>query len=100
MRALGFLLMCWSLLRSRLNCGDSTREGKMSIGTNIRRIREEKGISQVSLAEQAGISQAMLCQIERGTKKPIVTDRCGTCPLAGLSSRNTVTVALRLPRQS
>lgn len=42
----------------------------MSIGTNIRRIREEKGISQVSLAEQAGISQAMLCQIERGTKNP------------------------------
>lgn len=42
----------------------------MNVGGNIRRIREEKGISQVWLAEQVGISQPMLCQIERGTKNP------------------------------
>lgn len=42
----------------------------MSVGTNIRRIRERKGLSQVQLSEQAGISQAMLCQVERGTKVP------------------------------
>lgn len=42
----------------------------MSVGTNIRRIREQKGISQSCLSEKAGISQAMLCQIERGTKNP------------------------------
>lgn len=42
----------------------------MNVGVNIRRIREEKGIPQVRLAEQAGISQSMLCQIERGTKVP------------------------------
>lgn len=42
----------------------------MSVGKNIRRIREEKGITQASLAEQAGITQSMLCQIERGTKNP------------------------------
>ena len=42
----------------------------MSVGANIRRIREEKGIPQVRLAEQVGISQPMLCQIERGTKVP------------------------------
>ncbi len=42
----------------------------MNIGANIRRIREEKGVTQARLAEQAGISQAMLCQIERGIKNP------------------------------
>lgn len=42
----------------------------MSIGENIRRIRESRQITQVWLAEKVGISQAMLCQIERGTKNP------------------------------
>lgn len=42
----------------------------MSVGENIRRIRQEKDILQVTLAEQVGITQAMLCQIERGTKNP------------------------------
>lgn len=42
----------------------------MSIGTNIKRIRESRGIQQVDLAQKVGISQSMLCQIERGTKVP------------------------------
>lgn len=42
----------------------------MSVGENIRRIREEKDLTQAFVAKQAGISQAMLCQIERGTKNP------------------------------
>lgn len=42
----------------------------MSVGENIRRIRESRQITQVWLAEKVGISQAMLCQIERGTKNP------------------------------
>lgn len=42
----------------------------MSVGENIRRIREEKGLTQAYVAETIGISQAMLCQIERGTKNP------------------------------
>lgn len=42
----------------------------MDIGGNIRRIREERQLTQAYVAEQAGISQAMLCQIERGTKNP------------------------------
>lgn len=40
------------------------------IGKNIKKIREAKEISQVELAEKVSISQAMLCQIERGTKNP------------------------------
>jgi len=42
----------------------------LSVGANIRRIREERGLTQAYLAEKAGISQAMLCQIERETKNP------------------------------
>lgn len=42
----------------------------MSVGDNIRRIREEQRLTQIYVAEKVGISQAMLCQIERGTKNP------------------------------
>ena len=42
----------------------------MNLGENIRRIREEKGLTQAYVAKQSGITQAMLCQIERGTKNP------------------------------
>jgi len=42
----------------------------MSVGANIRSIRERKGFTQAAIAAQAGISQAMLCQIERETKNP------------------------------
>ena len=42
----------------------------MNVGYQIRRIRELKGLTQAFVAEKAGISQAMLCQIERGTKNP------------------------------
>ncbi len=44
----------------------------MGAGDNIRRIGEEKGLSQAFLAERAGISQAMLCQVERGAKNPLL----------------------------
>lgn len=42
----------------------------MSVGENIRRIREEKGIPQVKLAEAVSVSQSLICQFERGTKTP------------------------------
>lgn len=42
----------------------------MSVGERIRNIREKKSLTQAFVAEQVGISQAMLCQIERGTKNP------------------------------
>ena len=42
----------------------------MSVGENIRRIREQKNITQAWLVEHAGIAQPTLCQIERGTKNP------------------------------
>lgn len=44
----------------------------MSVGENIRRIRQERELTQAYVAERVGITQAMLCQIERGTKNPSI----------------------------
>lgn len=40
----------------------------MNIGENIRRIREDKGVSQTELSERVHVTSSMICQIERGTK--------------------------------
>ncbi|MBO5100138.1 MAG: helix-turn-helix transcriptional regulator [Treponema sp.] len=40
----------------------------MSIGENIRSLRESKGFSQRKLATEVGVTQSMIAQIERGTK--------------------------------
>jgi len=43
----------------------------MSVGTKIRELREDKGLSLSELARQAGISKAYLSQIEAGkTTRP------------------------------
>lgn len=44
----------------------------MSIGTNIKALRVERGMTQKELAEQVNVDQSMICQIERGTKMPTV----------------------------
>lgn len=36
---------------------------------DIRSLRMEQGLSQIELAEKIGITQAMLCYIERGSRK-------------------------------
>lgn len=40
----------------------------MSVGENIRRKREAKGMTQKELAVAIGVGQSMMAQIERGTK--------------------------------
>lgn len=42
----------------------------MSIGENIKSRRKALNMQQVDLAKAVGVSQAMVCQIERGTKVP------------------------------
>lgn len=38
----------------------------MNVGKNLKRIRKDKGISQVDLAKSSGVSQQLISQIERG----------------------------------
>ena len=40
----------------------------MSIGDNLKKKREEAGMTQVELAKRVGVSFPMISQIERGTK--------------------------------
>lgn len=42
----------------------------MTIGENIKRMREDKGLSQKELAEGAGVSRPGIAQYERNTKIP------------------------------
>lgn len=44
-----------------------------NIGENLKRIRQERGISLEKTAELTGVSKAMLGQIERGDSNPTVT---------------------------
>jgi len=39
------------------------------LGTTIRRLRQEQGLTQVQLAEKSGISQALVSVIESGAIK-------------------------------
>lgn len=40
----------------------------MSVGENIKRLREGKKWTQQELADKMGVSRPMIAQIERGTK--------------------------------
>lgn len=42
----------------------------MSIGENIKRLREEKGVTQVQMARDLFMTPQMLCGIETGIKQP------------------------------
>ena len=42
----------------------------MSIGENIKKIRNNNGLTQEALANEVSITRPMLAQIERGTKVP------------------------------
>ena len=42
------------------------------VGRNVRRIREQKGITQEQLAELSGFSQQYLSGLERGLRNPTI----------------------------
>lgn len=67
------------------------------IPENLKRMREEKGLSQSQLAKLVGMSQGMIAQVERGTRtltlptaKAIVdTLGCTLYDLLGEGSKTT-----------
>ena len=40
----------------------------MDVGGNLKRIREERGLTQQQLADLVVVSKPMICRVERGTK--------------------------------
>ena len=46
---------------------------RQRLGTNVRRLREEKGWSQEDYADRAGIHRTYVSDIERGKRNPTVT---------------------------
>lgn len=44
----------------------------MNIGITIQKLRKEKNIRQIELADKSGISQTYLSQIEKGIKIPSI----------------------------
>lgn len=43
------------------------------LGTNLRRLREAKGLSQEKFAFEAGIHRTYVSDIERGARNPTIT---------------------------
>ncbi len=46
---------------------------KKRLGTNLRRLREAKGLGQEAFAFEAGIHRTYVSDIERGARNPTIT---------------------------
>lgn len=44
----------------------------MSFSDNVKRLREQKGLSQLELAEMVDVTQPMIAQYEKGLKIPTI----------------------------
>ena len=55
----------------------------MSIGENIKRLREAKNYTQKELAEAVNVTQPLIAQIERGTKTLTVPLGCDIAKVLG-----------------
>ena len=46
---------------------------RQRLGSNVRRLRQEKGWSQEAFADEAGIHRTYVSDIERGARNPTIT---------------------------
>lgn len=58
--------------RSRLNVAAERREAEVrrALGSDLRRLRLDAGISQAALSRASGISRAEICRLEKGERSP------------------------------
>lgn len=62
----------------------------MAFSENLRKLREEKGISQAKLAEKLGISQMAVYGYETGIRVPNVLLACCIAEALGTTVENLV----------
>lgn len=55
----------------------------MDLGSNIKTLRLQRGLTLDDLAERTGVSRAMLSDIERGTKNPTIKVVCQIAEVFG-----------------
>ena len=60
---------------------------RATVGSNIRRIRRERGWSQATLAAKAGLSIAMIGKLENGRGNPRVTTLAAVASALSVSPR-------------
>ncbi len=46
---------------------------RQRLATNLRRLRQEKGLSQEGFAHEAGLHRTYVSDIERGARNPTIT---------------------------
>ncbi|HMR47654.1 MAG TPA: helix-turn-helix transcriptional regulator [Arachnia sp.] len=56
--------------------GEVWKQRRLALGTRIRALRQERGLSQESLALESGLSRNMLIQVEWG-QRGIMAERLG-----------------------
>lgn len=62
----------------------------MSIGENIRTIREQRGMKQVELADKLLVSQAYISRVERDRKAPTLPMRKAIAEALGCTRNDLI----------
>jgi len=60
------------------------------VGRNVKRIRQEKGLTQEQLAELSGFSQQYLSGLEQGRRNPTIVSLYELATALGVSHRELV----------
>ena len=60
------------------------------VGRNVKRIRQEKGLTQEQLAELSGFSQQYLSGLEQGRRNPTIVSRYELATALGVSHMELV----------
>jgi transcriptional regulator with XRE-family HTH domain len=45
----------------------------LQLGTNVKELREHRGLSQQALAQQVGVTRNTIARLERGAQNPTIT---------------------------
>jgi transcriptional regulator with XRE-family HTH domain len=60
------------------------------VGSNVQRIRQEKGLTQEQLAETSGFSQQYISGLERGRRNPTIVSLYELAVALGVSHMDLV----------